>query len=230
MNNPELYTELENESRLLFLHPWMREYINAFEPRRILDYGCGDGSLLYKYSGKYELLTLFDNSEKMLNIARSINGEQEKIEYISDTDRLHAERYDMVICCLVLMTIGTEKELRYACEEMHRAADRGANCVVSITHPCFRNERYSTFETEYASTRYNYLMEGARFRVTMRDDANDKIVMVHDYHWTLSKNINVFTDTGYKLIRLIELPDKGNAGGYRNREYPAYIIMHYVKE
>src|SRR5215471_8304378 len=71
----------------------------SFQPRRILDFGCGDGSsseLLLSLAGAESLLGV-DASEKILELASHLHGDQ-RASFRLIENHVPKEEFDLVYC------------------------------------------------------------------------------------------------------------------------------------
>jgi hypothetical protein len=91
--------------------------------------------------------------------------------------------------------------LRYLAEQ-HRLRCEGRAFIV-VTHPCFREESYSSFKTQFNNE--DYLQSGASFGVEVFD--RDKAIQFVDYHWNLSTMLKQSREVGFRMLALAELPD-----------------------
>lgn len=228
-DTPGPYVDLDRESRKFLLHPWLRNHISHLNPRRILDYGAGDGSLFAGFDCGYERLLLYDHSAAMLSIARTNFANITKVSFSSAADDLHLEPFDLVVCSLVLMTIQSDEELKAVCSLMFRATIRGGRCLVAVTHPCFRQYPFSTFSAEFTAKPFPYMNEGTPFRVRLTDAYNDKAVEFTDYHWSMSYTVNLLIGTGFQMVKMVELPDKAYVKTSANKYFPAYLVLDLCK-
>jgi hypothetical protein len=229
-HNSKRYFELEAESRVFFLHPWLRDYITNLNPRTILDYGAGDGSLFYTWNISLERLFLYDINKEILSIARDRLLETKKnIEIISAKKLIPKNYFDTIICSLVLMTIDNERELTNICETMYACAKNNARLIIAITHPCFRQYTFSTFKTNLSEINFDYFMEGMPFEVTLSSYAKHDSVSFTDYHWSISKTVNLFLNAGFSLKKTFELPDKACTASDENKRYPGYLVLDFKK-
>ena len=226
---PERYVAVKDESRKTILYPWLRDKIHQLSPNKIIDFGAGDGSLFHEFDSEYEELTLYDTSVRMLEIARGNFCGNNRVFFVSKSEELEKDSYNLVVCSLVLMTIPTLYELRNACSVMHHSAIKGAHCLVAITHPCFRQYPFSTFATDLTGESFLYMKDGMPFHVLLRDYQENEVTLF-DYHWSLSTTINILIDVGFSLRQMIELPDKAVIGQPENKLFPPYIILDFIKE
>ena len=102
----------------------------------------------------------------------------------------------------VWMTLPSyEACLRYLAEQ-HRLRCEGRPFIV-VTHPCFREESYSSFKTQFNNE--DYLQNGSSFGVEVFD--RDKAIQFVDYHWNLSTMLKQSREVGFRMLALAVLPD-----------------------
>ncbi|HZI49614.1 MAG TPA: hypothetical protein VFD75_17585, partial [Pyrinomonadaceae bacterium] len=119
-----------------------------------------------------------------------------------DANSLESESIDVVSSIAVWMTLPSYKAcLRYLAEQ-HRLRCEGRAFIV-VTHPCFREESYSSFKTQFKNE--DYLQNGASFGVEIFD--RDKAIQFVDYHWNLSTMLKQSREVGFRMLALAELPD-----------------------
>lgn len=86
------------------------EFLNGAKFDRILDIGCGDGSISLPLLTKDNRLTLLDMSEGMLARARSriLTNQMDRVEILNGdfmNTRLDSNSYDLIVCIGVLAYI-----------------------------------------------------------------------------------------------------------------------------
>ena len=127
----------ENESSLIHAHyarPAILELAGDVAGRRILDAGCGSGPLSAALRDRGAIVTGFDSSAKMLELARKRLGD--------DTDLHHAElggplpfpdaAFDDVIACLILHYL---EDWTTPLAELRRLLTPGGRLIVAVDHP-----------------------------------------------------------------------------------------------
>jgi len=224
--HPEQYSSLENESRKYILHPKLSQYINQTQNVKLLDFGCGDGSFIKNLSNNLEI-SLYDISSKALAEAKS-NLKDYNIKTYYDLDEIPNNNFDYVVLSLVLMTIDNKNDLLNVLNKIYNSLNQAGTLLIAITHPCFRNYIYSTFQTDYSKTKnFNYFNEGEKFEVFLRD--NKKTVSFSDFHWTLSTTINMIIESNFRIKKIEELKDKSDIGKYFNSNFSPYMIIECIK-
>lgn len=229
IDTPDSYIELDYESRKFYLHPWLRERISYIRPKCILDFGCGDGSLFISYESSYDELWLYDHSVRMIDLARRNFSNRPKVRLIWQAHEIHREYFDLVVFSLVLMTIGNEEELRDVANRICTASITGGTCLVAVTHPCFRQYPFSTFETEFVYKPFDYMSGGKPFQVRLSDVWHAHFVEFTDFHWPLDFTLNLFIQSGFDLRSVTELPDRAALKGLANPHFPCYLILEFRK-
>lgn len=224
LQNPEHYNSLINESRKTILHPKLAELVSDVENSRILEYGCGDGNLIKLLNTNNEI-SIYDISEKAVSIAEMRLKDLNLKVYRKKSD-IPIKYFDIVFFSLVLMTIGSEEVIEKTFNHIGEILKKCGTCIVAITHPCFRQYKFSTFHTSYLDKKkFNYLKEGDKFGVILKDLDTKKVVSFFDYHWSLSFTINNIVEANLNIKRMIELPDFARKKDYFNKCYCPYLII-----
>jgi len=224
INNPEKYSEIECESRKYILHPKIRDIIHENNPKRILDYGCGDGSLISGIKEKINI-SIYDISTKSLSLAiKKYSNRQLNVFY--KRSEIPEDSFDVVVFSLVLMTISSKDKIANEFLKIYQTLKENGIVIFGITHPCFRQFKFSSFHTSFSdSEKFNYIDEGKKFQVTLNDPLSTKSISFYDYHWTLSTTLNLIIESGFQIQKVFELPDKSCAESYVNKLIPPYLLI-----
>lgn len=223
IKSPESYTSISNESKEVILHPFLASIINQNKYKRVLDYGCGDGSLMKKLNYQTQIF-LYDTSHKVLEIAkRKLNRLTPKIYY--NIQELPKNSFDCIILSLVLMTISDQKDIEEVLKNIHRSLTDDGQTLIAITHPCFREYPFSTFRTSYTKDNFNYLNEGEPFSVTLEDDLEGNDITFTDFHWSLSHTFNLIIKSKLKIDSIHEIKDHSSTNGYENPNFCPYMVL-----
>ncbi len=220
----EGYLSIQKESRKVVLHPRIAELIPQDKPVKILDYGCGDGSFILYLKPECEV-ALYDINHEALKHAESLLHDYNPKTYFKAAS-IPDHYFDYAICSLVLMTIPSQKEILKNLYKIHSALHEKGIVIFSITHPCFRNDHFSTFQTEYSKgEEFNYFEEGKKFEVLITDQDTGQRAIFHDYHWTLSTTLRLITESGFTMQQFIELPDFAEGIQFNTLSSPYIIIV-----
>lgn len=129
------------------------------------------------------------------------------------------------------MTIPSQKEILKNLYKIPSALHEKGIAIFAITHPCFRNDQFSTFQTEYSNgKKFNYFEEGKKFEVLISDEDFGKRAIFHDYHWSLSTTLQLISESGFVMQQFIELPDFAEGIQSYNTISSPYIIITCSKK
>lgn len=159
----------------------------------VLDAGCGSGPLAEALRAKGAVVSGFDLSSAMVELARERLGE--------DTDLRVADlgaplpypdhRFDLVVASLSLHYV---EDWISALTELRRVLKSSGRLIVSIIHPTVYAVVYP--EADYfALTQY-----------TEDYDYGDEIVWMTYWHRPLQDVINAFIDAGFRIKMVTEPP------------------------
>lgn len=199
------FMSVEHTSQKHVLHPTLASLIDSSGGGRLLDYGCGDGRLLSLLQRQWEI-DVYDTSPAMLTIVQERVGT--RITRVLDSaGAIPTSSYDVVVLSMVLVTIATEGEFRSVLSDCRRALAPNGRLFVAVTHPCFREYRFSNVTTSFGGEQvFRYLEEGTPFTVNIEDEQPPSVSFV-DFHWPLAFTLNAIVESGLSLIHVIETPD-----------------------
>jgi SAM-dependent methyltransferase len=199
------------ESRHLVVFPWLIEAILELRPTSVLDYGAGDGKFLAELRQQFAgELWHYDPSPALEAKAKQLLGSAD-VRFCQDAKSLGSQSIDVVSSIAVWMTLPSHQACLQYLAEQHRLLRHEGRAFIVVTHPCFREESYSSFKTQFKNE--DYLQDGVAFGVEVFD--RDKAVHFVDYHWNLSTMLKQSREVGFQLLVLTELPDAtgGNPRG-----------------
>lgn len=112
----------------------VRELLGDVSNIKMLDIGCGDGSISLQFSSDTNQITLVDISEKMLELARNNTSDIyiENSEYIN-SDLLSYEtneQFDIVLCIGVLAHVDS---IEQTIAKVSSLLKPGGRCIIQIT-------------------------------------------------------------------------------------------------
>lgn len=151
------YPKLKRDSYLL-----ISKIINDSNKIDILDFGCGDGKLI-KFLDSDRNIYLYDINTFIVQqiISRYIDRKFSVFKKIEDIPH---KKFDAIICSLVLMCISNKKEFIEIVDSFFNFLKKDSILLVLITHPAFRKEKFSYFQTELDNS-FNYFDEGKAYKV-----------------------------------------------------------------
>lgn len=117
-----------------------------FNPKTILDFGCGTGRLTIGFAPNAERVVGIDISENMLAEAKT-NSESmghSHIEYYMSDDELSAvanQHFDLVNCYIVLQHINVERGMKIIQELIDRVKPEGIG-VLQLNYTCNKTRKW----------------------------------------------------------------------------------------
>jgi SAM-dependent methyltransferase len=211
------------ESRTTLVFPRVRELITRSGIRRLLDYGGGNGSFaLSCLELGLESLVTFDPSEVMTEFAHQ-RCQGTAVGVIHDLEVVPSESFDGIIMNAVWMCFETEEDVLKNLQTVSRLLPTRGRLICSVTHPCFRDEAFATFRTNFDQE--DYLSNGVPFDVFITDGSHS--VTIRDTHWNLAGMSRHLEQSGFAICRLHEIPDHANPMG--NRAASPWLIVEAMK-
>jgi predicted TPR repeat methyltransferase len=147
----------------------VRSIVATERPRRILDLGCGDGSISLAFAEQAEHITLVDRSSGMIERARANTPEDAlaKVDFVfADISQFSSQRpWDLVLCLGVLAHV---ESVELVVAKAAESCAPGALCIFQLTdshHPLAKALR------PYNRARYR-LRRGRRYetaRMSVQD-------------------------------------------------------------
>ena len=224
---PERFAEVTRDNRHYILHPFLAKIALSAGADSILDHGCGDGAFNYHLPHSTEI-GLYDINESILQIAQSNLSDYPKKRIFKSPNEIPKGQYDCVISSNVLMTIDNDEEYEKVLNELTISKKEEGLVLIGITHPCFRQSRFSTFETSYCKGQpFDYFSQGDEFKVFMKLGGNsgENEIAFSDFHYSLSCTIKKLLKSGLEIIDLFELNDSSINSGFYNPSFPPFLVI-----
>jgi ubiquinone/menaquinone biosynthesis C-methylase UbiE len=112
----------------------IRKMLHGINKSKILDLGCGDGSLSLQFLPEVDLITLVDFSDNMLNICRNkVPGQwKNRVEFIAKDINLFApkQKYDVVLCMGVLSHVDS---IHRVLNKIFECTKPGGYCIIQLS-------------------------------------------------------------------------------------------------
>jgi len=189
-----------NENNLFnayYARPEMIRLAGDVAGMEILDAGCGSGPLMEALRGKDAVVSGFDLSPAMVELARQRLGEDADVRvadlgaplpYPDDT-------FDLVVASLSLHYV---KDWDSALAELRRVLKPGGRLIVSIIHP-------TVYAIVYPEADYFALTQYSEDY-----DFGEGTVWMTYWHRPLQDVINTFIDAGFGIKTVTEPPPAAN--------------------
>lgn len=186
----------DNESNLINGHyerPAMIDLAGDVTGHRVLDAGCGSGPLAAALRAKGAVMTGFDSSPAMLELARQRLGENADL-HLADLSRplpFADGAFDDVVMSLVLHYL---KDWTAPLAELRRVLKPGGRLVLSVYHP-------TVYKVAYPSADYFAITQ---FSEEYTFDGQNAVLTY--WHRPLHAMTDAFTEAGFRISVISEPP------------------------
>lgn len=186
--------ESENASSLLnayYERPAMVNLAGDVSGRRVLDAGCGSGPLSAALRARGAIMTGFDGSPAMVELARQRLGDDMPL-YVADLAKplpFTDDAFDVVVASLVLHYL---RDWAGPLAELRRVLKPGGRVILSVNHPTVRLITHPD-EDYFATRQYSedFEFDGRKEVLTM-------------WHRPLHAMTDAFTAAGFRIAVVAE--------------------------
>ena len=205
-NMPELFgfEEFMKSVEQLEVHSQMDNYIISeclkTNPKKVLDYGCGKGSVADKLADTVCEVDCFDIDTSAFK--SKTHKPTVKLLRIDDLNK-HIEQqngYDLLVCNLVLCAIESEKEVEQVSHTLRSLVSPNGHVIIGLCNPFSDEVITSPSQTRKVAPENNYPSHFAITEITPK--GNQRI----DWHRPLSWYEHVFHKAGFEIKDVIEVP------------------------
>jgi SAM-dependent methyltransferase len=182
----------------------IREKLTTLQPKRLLDYGGGDGkfAVLCAESLSLQQIVTFDPAPRMTSLARSVCADLTQIQVTETTKEIRSGTFDVVTFNGVWMCLTSREACLDALSEIARILRPNGTLIASVTHPCFRECKFLNYSTDFNNR--DYFNDGTLFNVTIDDEKRE--LQIVDTHWSLTAMSSQLNESGFVIENLCELP------------------------
>lgn len=216
----DVYSDIGFEINELGTHPHLITFFNRYcsDAKKVLDYGCGDGSLLLKIKKAFEI-SIFDISPSILEIAKA-KLKDKNPRVFSEANSLPVNYYDCIFISMVFICVSSSDEIDFIIDKAISSKKEEGIILVSNPHPCFRDKPFSSYYTEYSiGKEFNYFKSGEKHKIYIRGTDME----FFDYNWSLEFIINAFLKRGLKLLEIQEIKDNPTNEFFNKKHSPSII-------
>ena len=183
---------------------FIREKLTRLQPKRLLDYGGGDGkfAVLCAESLSLKEIVTYDPAPRMTALARSLCAGFKQIRVAEETQTVQSGTFDVVSFNAVWMCLTSYEACLGVLSEIARLLPPNGRLIASVTHPCFRTCKFSNYFTDFNDR--DYFDDGTLFNVTILNGKHELHIV--DTHWSLTAMSSQLSESGFVIENLYELP------------------------
>jgi ubiquinone/menaquinone biosynthesis C-methylase UbiE len=199
----EAYSDINDPQERPVL-AFVRGKLTTLQPKRLLDYGGGDGKFAAMCAESLPLqeIVTYDPAPRMTSLARSLCADFKQIRVIETTQEIPSEVFDVVTFNGVWMCLTTREACLDTLSEIARLLRSNGTLIASVTHPCFRECKFSNYSTDFNNR--DYFSGGTLFNVTIYNEKPELHIV--DTHWSLTAMSSQLNQSGFVIENLYELP------------------------
>ncbi len=203
---------------------FIREKLTKLQPKRLLDYGGGDGkfAVLCAESLPLQEIVTYDPAPRMASLARSLCADFKQIRVTDATHEIQSGVFDVVTFNAVWMCLKSRAACLDTLSEIARLLRSNGRLVASVTHPCFRTCKFSNYFTDFNNR--DYSNDGTLFNVTIYDGKRE--LRIVDVHWSLTAMTSQLNESGFVIENLYELPRSTSGSSQPDASLWLVILAH----
>jgi spermidine synthase len=183
---------------------FVREKLTTLRPKRLLDYGGGDGkfAVLCAETLPLQEVVTFDPAPRMTSLARSLCANFKQIRVTDAIQEIESGKFDVVTLNGVWMCLTSREACLGTLKNIARLLRPNGHLIASVTHPCFRTCKFSGYSTDFNNR--DYFSDGTLFNITIRDGRRE--LRIVDTHWSMTAMSSQLNEAGFAIENLCELP------------------------
>ncbi|MGH7984460.1 MAG: class I SAM-dependent methyltransferase [Candidatus Udaeobacter sp.] len=201
---------------------FIREKLTTLQPKRLLDYGGGDGkfAVLCAKSLSLQEIVTYDPAPRMTSLARSLCPDFKQIRVTEAIEEIQSGIFDVVTFNAVWMCLTSREACLDTLSGIARLLRSNGRLVASVTHPCFRTCKFSNYFTDFDNR--DYFNDGTLFNVTIYDGKRELHIV--DAHWSLTAMSSQLNESGFVIENLYELPRATSASSQHDASLWLVIV------
>ena len=203
---------------------FIREKLTKLQPKRLLDYGGGDGkfAVLCAESLPLQEIVTYDPAPRMTSLARSLCANFKQIRVTAAIEEIQSGIFDVVTLNGVWMCLTSREACLDVLSDVARLLRSSGRLIASVTHPCFRTRKFSNYFTDFNNR--DYSNDGTLFNVTIYDGKRE--LRIVDVHWSLTAMTSQLNESGFVIENLYELPRSTSGSSQPDASLWLVILAH----
>jgi cyclopropane fatty-acyl-phospholipid synthase-like methyltransferase len=183
---------------------FIREKLTTLQPKRLLDYGGGDGkfAVLCAESLSLQEIVTYDPAPRMTSLARALCADFKQIRVAETIQAIQSGRFDVVTFNGVWMCLTSREACLDTLSQIATLLRSNGRLIASVTHPCFRTCKFSNYFTDFNNR--DYFNDGTLFNITIYNGQRELHIV--DTHWSLTAMSLQLNESGFVIENLYELP------------------------
>ena len=183
---------------------FIRQKLTTLRPKRLLDYGGGDGkfAVVCAQSLPLQEIVTYDPAPRMTSLARSLRANFKQIHVTNAIQEIESGIFDVVTFNGVWMCLTSRKACLDVLKNIARLLRPNGRLIASVTHPFFRTCKFSGYSTDFNDR--DYFNDGTLFNVTIYDGKRELHIV--DAHWSMTAMSSQLNEAGFAIENLYELP------------------------
>jgi SAM-dependent methyltransferase len=199
----DTYSEIDDpEGRAVLT--FVLEKLTTLRPKRLLDYGGGDGKFAVSCAERLPLqeVVTYDPAPGMTSLARSLCADFKQIHVTDAIQEIECEIFDVVTLNGVWMCLTSREACQDTLKNIARLLRPNGRLIASVTHPCFRTCQFLGYSTDFNNR--DYFNDGTLFNVAIYDEKRELHIV--DTHWSMTAMSSQLNEAGFAIENLYELP------------------------
>ena len=199
----DAYSEMDDPEERAVL-TFVREKLTTLQPKRLLDYGGGDGkfAVLCAETLPLQEVVTYDPAPGMTSLARSLCADFKQIHVTDAIQEIESGKFDVVTLNGVWMCLTSRGACLDTLKNIARLLRPNGHLIASVTHPCFRTCKFFGYSTDFNNR--DYFNDGTLFNVTIYDEKRELHIV--DAHWSMTAMSSQLNEAEFAIENLYELP------------------------
>lgn len=203
------------------LYKQVADFVRERQITDVLDFGCGNGNQIEFLDNNIKI-GLYDINKTIANDTFLKYTQTKNVFLIDDITNNTTSKFNAIIVNMVWMCLNGEFEVNEFFKQLKQLKQENGIIILSMTHPCFRNELFSYYHTAFTTSEklFDYTKEGDAFDVVIK---NEEHSVFTDYHYSLTLFFKKLKEFELEMIDFVELCDE-EYNLTVNKRFTPYIL------